>query len=205
MENRQKWIKDYTEGVDTQNIQWLQMDANELYKFFETNYLDKDLWKFVQDEEVVSINPVPLGMKYLSFYSPQVEPNHSFLLGVADNNIGKKTIVAATVYREACLLYAAQKEPITYIITMEVNSYFRQRGVFKEMCEALINCVNPNERIITSRESDEGETHHAFETLKSTLESHGFAAPIVKYDPRVHILASASQKVIEKNKKTGEI
>ena len=90
------------------------------------------------------------------------------------NNIGKKTIVAATIYLDEYVIFTDQEIPVTYISTMEVNSFFRKRGIFKKMCGELINFINPNQHIVTTRQSEMGLMCKTFDTLKSTLISNGF-------------------------------
>ena len=75
-------------------------------------------------------------------------------------------------------MFEEQEVPVTYISSMEVNSYFRNRGLYKKMCEVLINFINPNQHIITTKESKLGIKYNTFNILKNTLVSNGFEKSI---------------------------
>ncbi len=122
MENMHKWINDYIKNVNLDEIEWIKLNATELDTFLEDNYLDKEEWEYVHDENANGLYPTLLGMNYLNINSPINDKESSFLLGIVNNSIGKKTIVAATIYLEEYFIFTDQEIPVTCISTMEVNS-----------------------------------------------------------------------------------
>lgn len=172
MENR--WINDYIKNIDLENIEWIKLNCDELDSFLEQNYLDKNEWEYVYDENADNIYPTLLGMTYLNFNNTINNKSYSFLLGVVNNNINKKTVVCATIYIDEYFMFEEQTIPVTYISSMEVNSYFRNKGLYKKMCEALINFINPNQHIIATKQSKMGIKYNTFKILSNILISHGF-------------------------------
>lgn len=171
-----RWVNDYIKNVDLKTIKWIKVSVSEYDKFIQDNYLDKKVWQYVLNKG--SYCNTLFGMSYINS-DHDFNSINSYLLGIVDNNIGKKTIVAATIYNENCFLYNGQVKPVTYIISMEVNSYFRKHGIFKNMCDELINFINPCQPIVTSKESEMGFICNTFELLKSSLTKNGFSLPIV--------------------------
>ena len=133
MNNTKKWIKEYTENVDLNKIEWIKLNAEDLKVFFDNNYLDKKTWEYVCDKDANAIYPTILGMNYLNFDNPINNKKYSYLLGIVSNSIEKKTVVAATIYIDKYFMFNDQENPITYISTMEVNSFFRNKGLFKQI------------------------------------------------------------------------
>ena len=169
-----KWYKNYIENIALETIEWIKLDSNELDTFLENNYLDREVWEYVHDKNANSLYPTLLGMNYLNIYSPLNDKEYSFLLGIVKNNIGKKTIVAATIYLDQYYIFINQEKPITYISTMEVNSYFRNRGIYKQMCKELINYINLKQHIITTKQTEMGAKCNVFNILKNILTSNNF-------------------------------
>ena len=178
MEKKKKWIKNYIEDIDLEKIEWIKLDCNQLNAFIEENYLDKDNWEYVTDNE--GIYPTLLGMSYLNIYNPFNDKKYSFLLGVANNNINKKTVICATIYLDEYFIFTDQDRPVTYISTIEVNSYFRNKGIYKKMCEQLINFINPNQHIVTTKQSEMGAKYNLVKIFKEILELKNFQNYIVK-------------------------
>ena len=90
MENIHRWINNYIKNVNLDEIEWIKFNATELDTFLEDNYLDKEEWEYVHDENACSLYPTLLGMNYLNINSPINDKDYSFLLGIVDNCIGKK-------------------------------------------------------------------------------------------------------------------
>ena len=178
MKKTDKWINDYIKNIDLKKIEWIKLNCDELNYFFEQNYLDKNGWEYVCDEDANNIYPTLLGMSYLNVDNSSNVKDYNFLLGVVNNNINKKTVVCATIYLDEYFMFEEQEVPVTYISSMEVNSYFRNRGLYKKMCEVLINFINPNQHIITTKESKLGIKYNTFNILKNTLVSNGFEKSI---------------------------
>ena len=174
MNNIDKWINEYINNIDLNNIEWICLNANELNMFFDINYLDKELWQYVLDTKASKLFPTPLGMYYLNFNSPINEKKYKFLLGIVNNNINKKTIVSSIIYLDKYYLFNDQKEALTYISTVETNKYLQHLGIYKMMCKALYNYINHNQHILTTKESELGKIYHTFNILKNTLKELGF-------------------------------
>lgn len=171
----EKWFNNYINNIDIAKIEWVKFNKNELMNFYEENYLDKDVWRYVRSE-TDSTFIVPIGLHYLNFI--QNKDDYSFLLGIVDNNINKKTIVAAMVYLENYYVYVNQEVPLTYISTVETNSYFRNKGIYKKLCEEAIKFLNPNQHILVSRESDIGSKCRVVKIFSETLIKNGFEKTI---------------------------
>lgn len=174
-----KWINDYINNIDISEIEWVKFDRDQLMIFYEENYFDKDVCRYVHSESDSTFIS-PIGLHYLNF--EQKNNDCSFLLGIVNNNINKKTIVAAMVYLENYYLYKNQEIPLTYISTVETNSYFRNKGIYKKLCKEAINFLNPNQHILVSRESDIGSKCGVVKNLKEILTKNGFQKIIWVYD-----------------------
>lgn len=203
MEKANKWISEYIENINLEKIEWIKLNSSELNNFIRENYLDEDTWQYVRDENVNSLYPTLLGMHYLNLDNSINNRAYSFLLGIVDNNIGKKTIVGAAIYLDEYFIFTDQESPLTYISTMEVNSYFRNRGIYKKMCEVLIKFVNQNQHIITTMQSEIGLKCHVFEILKEELEKSGFKNYIFEdsyhlINSKLHNIICFKQKVLKK-------
>ena len=170
MDINEKWINDYINDVDISKIEWVKFDIEQLMNFYDENYWDKDVWKYVVSD-VDSTFESPIGLHYLNF---NYTTNYSFLLGIVDNKINKKTIIAAMVYLENYYIFNNQQTPLTYMSTVETNSYFRNKGIYKKLCEVAINFLNPNQHILISKESDIGSKCQVAKKLKEALVEKGF-------------------------------
>lgn len=176
MEIYNKWIDNYIKNIDLNKIEWICLNGDELDEFYQNNYLDYDEWKYVIDDDRSSYYQSPLGLRYLRFdYNSE---NYKFLLGVVDNNIGKKTIVAVMIYLDNYYMFEKQKEPFTYVSSIEVNSFFWNRGVFKKLCGEVINFIRREQDIIVSDESEMGRECSVIEKFKISLIENGFEKTI---------------------------
>ena len=170
MNKYRKWINEYIENVDLSKIEWLKLNNDELEKFYEKNYLDIDEYRYVSDNKFIFFTPI--GLNYLSFDCD--DSKYNYLLGIVDNNIGKKTIVSAMVYLDKYYVFEEQEVPLTYISSVETNYYFRNKGLYKKLCNEIINFINPYQHVLISNESDMGRKYGVIEKLRSTLISCGF-------------------------------
>ena len=119
-------------------------------------------------------------MNYLNIYSPINNKSSNFFLGVVNNNIGKKTIISAIIYLEEYYMFTNQNIPLTYISTIEVNSYFRNKGIYKKSCKALLNFLNYDQHILISKQSEMGKKCKVFEIFKETALNNGFQNQILE-------------------------
>ena len=169
----EKWINDYIKNIDLENIEWVKLNSNQLYEFIQNNYLDKELWQYVIDGNS-NIYPRLLGMHYLNLDSPINKKEHNFLLGIVDNNIGKKTIVCAVTYLDDYFVFDNQNEPLTYVSSVEVNSFFRNQGIYKKVCEVFFEFIINNQHILISKQSEMGKKCKVHEILKDIGIKKGF-------------------------------
>ena len=206
MDNMNRLYNNYIKTINLQNVEWIKLNSLELDNFFDNNYYDKRVCEYVHDQNATSWCPTLLGMHYLNFESSRYEnQQYSFLLGIVNNSIGKKTVVAATVYLDEYLIFTDQEIPVTYISTMEVNSYFRNMGIYKKMCEELFKHINREQHIVTTKQSDMGLRCHVFSTLKEILIRMGFQNSIFEDNDELikselYDVICSKQKVLRKEK-----
>ena len=203
MRNIDKWVRDYTMNVDISNIEWIKLNGKELGNFFEENYLDKEEWEYVLDEDANSLFPTPLGLSYLTLNDPQSELPYNFLLGIVDNNIGKKTIVSDIIYLDEYFIFGDQIEPLTYIASVEVNSYFRNRGIARKMYSAFFDVARPNQHVLTSMLSDMGKRYNLLELTKQVALEKGLKKQIFENNhnlnyTQIYELLCSKRKVLKR-------
>lgn len=160
---KEKLIPEYIEGVDLSHIEWLNLDAKQLYEFLTKNYTyeedgERQIVGNFDESKFNDRDNSPLGFKYLSYKDPEGYDNlpdvpqhdsNNYLIGVVNNNAGKKTMVAALTYeRQAKSVYYEQTLPVTKISITEVNSYFEQPEIYKQMMEAFIDVADKENNIV---------------------------------------------------------
>lgn len=177
MDLKEKWEKDYIDNLDLTKIEWINLNNQQLMSFYEENYLDRKEWQYVSNRDFWGY---PLGLKYLSFQTQN--PKYNFLLGLVKNNINKKTIIAAMIYEPEYFIFKNQEIPATFICTIETNSYFRNKGVCKQLCNEILNFINPSQPIIVTKETDMGKNYNVLNLLKETLFKNGFDKTIWEND-----------------------
>ena len=186
-----KWIREYTLGIDISNIEWMLLDNNETRQFFEDNYLDSETWNYATDD---LIDHKPVGLHYLSFNRDCVNMKH--LIGVCKNMIGKKTIIACITYVDDYRIFCDQGKPLTYLITAEVNKYFRNKGLSKVLFDAFAKVINPDLHLLSTPESEMGSECHVFETLRQSLLNNGFDKSITIDDHTDYISSREYHDII---------
>ena len=171
MNKYRKWINEYIKDIDLSNIEWVRLNSFELESFYEDNYFDKNLWEYVSDKRE-SVIYSPIGLKYLSLdcYSDK----YNYLLGIVDNNIGKKTIVSVMVYMDNYFAFEEQEVPLTYISFVETNLYFLNRGIYSKLCNEVIKFINSNQHILITSESSMGREYGVIDRLRNILIKNGF-------------------------------
>lgn len=200
MKETKRWIYEYIDNLDIRNIEWIKLNNDELETFLKENYYDKSVYKYVCDDFTSGMYPKFLGMNYLNIYTSNNGIKESFLLGIVDNNIGKKTIIGDFIYCENYILFDNQEIPLTYIHTAEVNRYYRGNGIYRQMCLALYDFIYPNQHIITTLESEMGEICHAFKIFEDSLRERGFNKRIFK-DINMYDYEELYDEVVPKIKK----
>jgi hypothetical protein len=171
-ELEEQYKKDYNNIIDINNIEWIKLSAEALKSFLEENYYDKVNNEYVAERR---FNQNPLGFHYLTF---KINKNCNYLLGVTTNSINKKTILVALTYIDKYYRYLSQTIPLTYLITIETNKYFRNQGLFNAFCNNLILFINPNQHILATKESELGSQVHVIEREKIALLNNGYTKEI---------------------------
>lgn len=189
-----RWIREYTWGINISDIEWLVLDNKEMRSFFDKNYLDLKTWNYATDD---LLDKKPVGLCYLSFNRECVNMRH--LIGVCKNKINKKTIIACITYVEDYRIFSNQLKPLTYLITAEVNKYFRNRGLSKVMFDEFAKVINPDLHFLSTSESDMGSTCHIFENLRQCLINNGFDKSITIDDHSDYIYSKEYYDIISEN------
>ena len=73
-----------------------------------------------------------------------------YVLGTVDNNINKKTIVSALIYCDEYKMFSNQRDFITYLSTVETNTYFRNRGLYYDLISSSFRFIKPNQTKIAT-------------------------------------------------------
>ena len=86
---------------------------------------------------------------------------------------------------------------------MEVNSFFRKIEIFKKTCKMLINFVNPNQHIVTIKQTEMGLVCKTFDTLSNILMYNGFDNYILEENygmiySELHDIVCSKRKVLKK-------
>lgn len=170
-----KWEHNYIEDVDLANIEWVVIPGTQLYDYLIKNYFNENNefdFELVADEGFTSNVNLVFGMNYLSFELINKESN--YLLGIVDNNIGKKTIVADMMFEDDFYLFKDQQTPMTFLAYGEVNCFFRKQGIYKRMCEEFAKHINPDQHLLVTDESEMGVECETQRILEEILIEHGF-------------------------------
>lgn len=162
-----KWYKEYIENIDIKNIEWIKMNADKLAKFLKDNYYDATNKSLVYDNE----NFVPYGMYYLNFFGL---PGFKYILGITDNNIGKKTILGCIAYIDNYKLFDNQIDYITYFSTIEVNKFFRGLGIATNLIKETYKYINPYQNILISELSPMGRESNLLNKTIDIFRERGF-------------------------------
>ena len=170
-----KWKKEYICNINLDNIEYLELTTDELLKFLNDNYLDNDTFSYVSNQDDPS---KPIGLTYLDYnflnYKNPYENEKRFLIGTVSNNKGKKTIVSVFKYYKNYFFSNNQKVPLTYILSIEVNEFFRTNGLCKKTLIESLNHINLDNPIITTLESDIGYEIGVINIMKKIYYNHGF-------------------------------
>ena len=177
---KEKWIKEYIENVNLDNIEWVKMNSTEFSSFLDKNYLDRETWEYVCDEKSSNLYKKVLGMTFLEYDELPSYDSYDMVLGLVNNNINKKTIIGAVKYIDKFYLFRDQKEPVTYIVTVEINSFFRNQGIYKKMVNELSNFIDFNYKILITGETDLGRKCNVITNLSESLRNNGFKNLIIE-------------------------
>lgn len=78
------------------------------------------------------------------------------------------------IYREDFYKFTDQKVPLTYILSIETNLYFRNMGLNSKLLEIMINFINPDQHILVTKESSMGKKSNISKRVEQTLIKNGF-------------------------------
>ena len=176
---QERWVEEYIKDVSVSDIEWITLNSEELKKFFINNYYDDECDSYVK-ENCVSPIEIPLGMSYLAFN--YINYDFKNLLGVVPNNIGKKTIVGCLMYIDDCYLFEEQSNPVTYVLSVEVNSYLRNKGIFKKMVKKFVESINGNQHLCISNQSLLGKECNVFKTISNIAKESSFNKEVLCND-----------------------
>lgn len=170
-----KWFKRYVEGVNLENIEWVKLNYDQLMKFYYKYYFDDDYEEFVmsrgEDDSFL-----PFGMTYLP-----INPGTSrdeYILGLCDNQRGTQTIVACVIFDPSYNLDREVVESVTYIKTIETNTFFQKKGVFNKMINEILKFINKDQNILTTHESVRGRVVHVLEKMRNAVTKQGFTGDV---------------------------
>ena len=174
-----KWIYEYIENLDINNIEWLNLNYKELYKFLLENYYDEEAEEFANINYDRFFDYNPIGLRYIDvgvvrYRSTLENINNNFLLGVTKNNKGTKAILSDVEYNNNYMLFNNQINKITHIIAAETNSFYRNKGLYKLLMNKLTDYIDLSKNILCTNESSMGREYHTFETFCKILKDKGF-------------------------------
>jgi len=147
-----KYYRDYVVGVDINDIEFKKFTYKELLDFLKINYYDDEFNKFVCWEPDGFMTP--FGMYFLDFvpYSEDL----SYLLGLASNYKGFKTIVFCMIYDKNYGPMDEDDKRVGYIDKIETNYFFRNKGVLKKALNYIRDEFKDNDVLVLSPESLDG-------------------------------------------------
>ena len=167
-----KWYKDYIEGIDVNNIKWINITDKELIDFYIQKYIDENgNYVFSRDFD----NNTPIGMYYIRFSRL---PGFKYVLGLVENNIGKNTIVSSLSYIDDYVMFNNQNRYITYLSTIETNKYFRNMGLCNQLLKNIVNYIPFDQNILYSVLSPMGRKCNLDKRITNIFRESGFELDI---------------------------
>ena len=185
MNNTKKWVKEYTENVDLNKIEWIKLNAEDLKAFFDNNYLDKKTWEYVCDKDANTIYPTILGMNYLNFDNPINNKKYSYLLGIVSNSIGKKTVVAATIYIDKYFINLIESGVDFINISYHKDDEFISYNQLKHIWDVFKKYSTSNQKLRINTNVWKGN-HDEFDSLLSWLEHISLCCNEIRLSNIIH-------------------
>lgn len=171
----EKWIDEYINGIDINQCQYFLFDQLQMYKFIMDNYTDPETKRKVA---VGKAEYYPIGLQYLDYEGAeetQYGGELRFLIGAALNKVGKFTILSEIRFYEGCTQIArGQTIPVTCAEYIEVNSFFRKRGLCKALLREFAKVVNGDHPILTTVQTKTGLENHVLDKTIRILRESGF-------------------------------
>ena len=167
-----KWEKEYIEDLNIKDRTYILLNAEDMKKFIDENYYDAEIQRYV----TANSDAMLMGLQYIDYACKLISgDNARFLICIIDNNKGTKTILSQIIYHENCVkVVQKQLIPVTFLEYLEVNKYFRNLGLSKEILSVFAEIAPEDRMLLTTSESLLGHKYHLFETLKETLNENEF-------------------------------
>ena len=164
-----KYYREYIDGVNLDCIEFRTLSYNELQDFFRTYYYDGELDQPVFWVHDGLINPI--GMHYLDFSIPYQD--NKYILGIVDNNKGGKTIVFCMEYDSSYEIPLEEDKLVSYIIFVETNYYFREKGVLKRALEYIRHEFMDYSVLVMTSMSADGSKVKLFDRISNLFDDTG--------------------------------
>ena len=161
-----KYYRDYISGVDIDNIEFKIFNYDELHKFLKENYYDSEFNKDVYWEPDGFM--APFGLYYLDYITSSED--FDYMLGLVDNAKGCKTIVLCLIYDRNYGPIDEEDNKVGYISMIEVNYFFRNKGIFKKSFEYIKDLFKDNNILVISPESINGNEVSVFKRISSIFD-----------------------------------
>ena len=197
-----RWMQEYIDDIDLNNIQWINLDYDGLGKFLYDNYYDLIDKTYVTDKILYSNYITPIGMNYL--YYCDTPNDYKYLLGIVKNKKDKYTIVSAVIYLDYVYFFKEQVNPMTFLCSIEVNYFFRRNGLMKKTCNVLGNFIPDDQDVVISKESEMGKKCNSFLTAYNKIILKNPSINIYSEEELNDIICKQNindkKKVLKKNK-----
>ena len=170
-----RWKNDFIDDINVEDIEYITVDERQLQAFIMENYLDKQTWRLVSRQ----LDPYrPIGLTYLTFdnivTNNPYEKEKKYILGVCTNKKGTKTILSILKYIDNYVYSESYSVPQTFLCSVEVNEFFRQRGLCGQIMEVFARQINKNNPLLLTEESVMGRRCKTINMVKGALQRNGF-------------------------------
>ena len=175
----ERWVNEYINDVDLNKKEYLLLNKDEMIDFIKDNYYDDITKRFVTGYSDISL----IGLQYIDYSILYYEYDRindylRFLLCTVPNNKGTKTVISAIRYYDEFNIYKNQKEPLTYLEYVETSTFFRNKGLYKEIVKELVKYIDKNRKVLTTAESIIGHRCNTYNLLYETLRENNFTNDI---------------------------
>ena len=168
-----KYIKNYIVPLDINKIKYQILTNEELIKFYEENYYIN--YKFVEWHDNGFSNP--LGMHFLSSNLPR--DMEVFMLTIP-NKINRETIIGSIIYSDK---YVTSLGEIIFLIdTVEINYFYRNKGLLDIMYDEFIKRNNVDRDIILTCLTQMGYRCGVDKHLSKILKKNNIDKNVILYD-----------------------
>jgi len=174
-----RWIREYIDDVDINNIEYVTFTEEELESFILENYMDTMNYRLVSRQN----DPYrPIGLVYLSFNEIKTnnpyEKEKRYLIGICKNKKGKKTIISVLKYFDNYIYSQSFTTPLTFFASVEVNEYFRNHGLCRNIINIFSKQVNKENPILITEESILGSIYGTTRMLRDSIQKNGLNIPV---------------------------